>query len=96
MQTKTRMNVYFEPGLLKQVEALALRRNVSKSAVIDAAVASFLSEDSAERFEGFVQALGRRLARGDRFIKEVSRDIPAARATEAESTVGDNNDDDSV
>jgi hypothetical protein len=27
MQTKTRMNVYFEPGLLKQVEALALRRN---------------------------------------------------------------------
>ena len=46
MQTKTRMNVYFEPALLKQVEALALRRNVSKSAVIEAAVASFLSEDS--------------------------------------------------
>src|SRR5258705_7775882 len=51
MQTKTRMNVYFEPGLLKQVEALALRRNVSKSAVIEAAVASFLSDDSAERLE---------------------------------------------
>jgi predicted transcriptional regulator len=49
MPTKTRMNVYFEPELLKQVEALALRRNVSKSAVIEAAVASFLSEDSAER-----------------------------------------------
>src|SRR5260370_6083400 len=51
MPTKTRMNVYFEPALLKQVEALALRRNVSKSAVIEAAVASFLSEDSAERLE---------------------------------------------
>ena len=51
MQTKTRMNVYFEPALLKRVEALALRRNVSKSAVIEAAVASFLSEDSAERLE---------------------------------------------
>src|SRR5258705_9575504 len=51
MLTKTRMNVYFEPALLKQVEALALRRNVSKSAVIEAAVASFLSEDSAERLE---------------------------------------------
>src|SRR5258705_3785459 len=51
MQTKARMNVYFEPALLKQVEALALRRNVSKSAVIEAAVASFLSEDSAERLE---------------------------------------------
>src|SRR5882762_2861590 len=147
MQTKARMNVYFEPALLKQVEALALRRNVSKSAV-----ASFLSEDSAERleavfarrmdrlgrqidcmdqdlailgetvslfirfwltitpplpesaqasarakglerFEGFVQALGRRLAKGDRFIKEVSRDIPAAHATGADLNVADNNDD---
>ena len=43
-----------------------------------------------ERFEGFVQALSRRLARGDRFIREVSRDIQAAR--EASSNVGDNND----
>ena len=49
--------------------------------------------ETGERFEGFVQALGRRLARGDRFIKEVSRDIPAAPATEADSNVGDNNDD---
>jgi hypothetical protein len=32
MTTRTRMNVYFSPDLLKQVEALALRRNVSKSA----------------------------------------------------------------
>jgi len=39
-----------------------------------------------------VQALGRRLARGDRFIKEVSRDIPAVPATEADLNVGDDND----
>ena len=51
MQTKTRMNVYFEPELLKKVEALALRRRVSKSAVIEAAVASFLSADASERLE---------------------------------------------
>ena len=38
MQTNTRMNVYIEPPLHKQDEALALRRNVSKSAVIEAAV----------------------------------------------------------
>jgi len=135
MQTKTRMNVYFEPDLLKKVEALALRRNVSKSAVIEAAVASFLSADAserleavfarrmdklgrqvdgldedlailgetlslfirfwltvtpplpdsaqasarakgAERFDGFLQSLGRRLATGDRFLKELSRDMP--------------------
>ena len=134
MQTKTRMNVYFEPALLKQVEALALRRNVSKSAVIEAAVASFLSEDSAERleavfarrmdrlgrqidcmdedlailgetvslfirfwltitpplpndaqaaaqikgrerFEGFIETLGRRLQKGQSFLREIPDDI---------------------
>jgi hypothetical protein len=138
MQTKTRMNVYFEPDLLKKVEALALRRNVSKSAVIEAAVASFLSADAserleavfarrmdklgrqvdgldedlailgetlslfirfwltvtpplpdsaqasarakgAERFDGFLQSLGRRLATGDRFLKDLSRDIDSPR-----------------
>ncbi|WP_054309584.1 CopG family transcriptional regulator [Mesorhizobium sp. 1M-11] len=136
MTTRTRMNVYFAPDLLAQVEALALRRQVSKSAIIEAAVASFLSGDSAEkleaamsrrldklgrqidtldedlailgetvslfiriwlaatpplpesaqasarakgaeRFDGFMQSLGRRLATGDRFLKELSRDMPA-------------------
>ncbi|CUX21656.1 ribbon-helix-helix protein, CopG family [Agrobacterium tumefaciens] len=134
MTTRTRMNVYFDPALLKQVEALALRRNVSKSAVIEAAVASFMSGDTTERleaamsrrldklgrqfdmldediavlgetlslfvqfwltmtpplsdsakqsarikgnerFEGFMQTLGKRLATGDRFLKELSRDV---------------------
>lgn len=134
MVTRTRMNVYFDPELLKQVEALALRRQVSKSAIVEAAVASFLSGDSAEkleaamsrrldklgrqidgldedlavlgetvslfirfwltitpplpetaqsaarakgaeRFEGFMQTLGRRLATGDRFLKELSQDV---------------------
>jgi hypothetical protein len=146
MMTKARMNVYFEPDLLKKVEALALRRNVSKSAVIEAAVASFLSADAserleavfarrmdklgrqvegldedlailgetlslfirfwltvtpplpdsaqasarakgAERFDGFLQSLGRRLATGDRFLKELSRDIDAGR------NAGDTQDD---
>lgn len=138
MQTKTRMNVYFDPALLKKVEALATRRNISKSAIIEAAVASFLSADAserleaalsrrmdklgrqidvldedlailgetvslfirfwltvtppltesaqasarakgAERFEGFLQSLGRRLATGDRFLKELSRDVDSLR-----------------
>ena len=138
MQTKTRMNVYFDPDLLKKVEALALRRNISKSAVIEAAVASFLSADASERleavfarrmdrigrqidgldediaivgetlslfirfwltitpplpdsaqasarakgverFESFLQTLGRRLATGDRFLKELSRDVDMKR-----------------
>lgn len=134
MTARTRMNVYFDPDLLAQVEALALRRQVSKSAIIEAAVASFLSGDTsdrleaamsrrldkigrqidtldedlavlgetvslfvniwlgstpplpesaqaaarakgAERFARFLQTLGRRLATGDRFLKEVSRDV---------------------
>ena len=137
MTTRTRMNVYFDPTLLKQVEALALRRNISKSAIVEAAVASFLSGDTsekleaamsrrldrlgrqigtldedlavlgetvslfvniwlastpplpesaqasarakgAERFERFMQTLGKRLASGDRFLKELSRDVESA------------------
>ncbi len=136
MATRTRMNVYLDPELLKQVEMLALRRNVSKSAIVEASVAYFLSGDAAdrleaamsrrldrlgrqidgldedlavlgetlslfirfwltvtpplsesaqssarakgtERFDGFMQSLGRRLATGDRFLKELSRDMPA-------------------
>lgn len=137
MQTKTRMNVYFDPDLLKKVEALSLRRNVSKSAIIEAAVASFLSADAtgrleavfarrmdkigrqidgidedlaivaetlslfveywmtmtpplpesahasarakgAERFGKFLNTLGRKLATGDRFLRELSRDVPSS------------------
>jgi hypothetical protein len=140
MQPKMRMNAYFEPHLLAKVEALALRKHVSKSAVIEAAVASFLSEDSAdqreaaftrrldkldrrigeldedlailgetlslfvhfwltitpplpenaqassrakgkERFEHFLKALSRRIATGDRFLKELSREIDTEKAT---------------
>lgn len=138
MTTRTRMNVYFDPELLQQVEMLALRRNVSKSAIVEASVASFLSGDAAdrleaamsrrldrlgrqmdgldedlavlgetlslfvqfwltitppisdtwqssarakgvERFEGFIQTLGKRLATGDRFLKELSRDVDSLR-----------------
>lgn len=138
MAKRIRKNIYFDPALLSQVEALSLRRNVSQSAIVDAAVASFLSGDTsdrleaamsrrldkigreihaldedlavlgetlslfiriwlsstptlpesaqaaarakgAERFEGFMQSLGLRLATGDRFLKELSRDADSLR-----------------
>lgn len=122
---------------MPQIESLALRRKVSKSAIVEAAVMSYLSGDSAdqleaamsrrldklgrqidtldmdlavlgetvaqfihfwmtltpplsgtaqsaarakgaERFEGFMQNLGRRLATGDRFLKELSRDVDSS------------------
>src|SRR5258708_35527237 len=66
------MNVYFEPQLLKQVEAVARRPNVSKSAVIEAAVASFLSEDSAERLEA---VFARRMDRLGRQIDGMDQDL---------------------
>lgn len=134
MATRARLNLYFDPALMPQIETLALRRKVSKSAIVEAAVMSYLSGDSteqleaalsrrldklgrqidtldldlavlgetvaqfihfwlavtppltgaaqsaarakgAERFEGFMQNLGRRLATGDRFLKELSRDV---------------------
>lgn len=137
MTTRTRMNVYFDPALMPQIGALAHRRKLFKSAIVEAAVMSYLSGDAAdqleaamarrldklgrqfdgldmdlavlgetvaqfihfwltitpplsgaaqsaarakgaERFEGFMQTLGRRLATGDRFLKELSRDVGGA------------------
>ena len=33
-----------------------------------------------ERFEGFLQTLGRKLATGDRFLRDLSRDIDSRRS----------------
>ena len=134
---RDRMNVYFPPELLRQIADLADRKKLSRSAIVEAAVASFLSPDGAdkreaaftrrldrlsrqvqriernldvtaetlalfvrfwltttpavpeaqqaaaqakgrERFEGFVATLGRRLAKGTSFTREVSEDMPAS------------------
>lgn len=133
MSAKSRLSVYLEPDLLRELEAFAGQRGKSKSLVAEAAIASFLSPDAAERqeaaitrrldqhtraaerlernlgiaievlalfirfwlttapivpeagqaaarakgqerFEGFVAALGRRLAKGASFAREVSED----------------------
>ena len=72
MTTRTRMNVYFDPELLKQVEALSLRRQVSKSAIVEAAVASFLSGDTSDRLEA---AMSRRLDKLGREIHALDEDL---------------------
>jgi hypothetical protein len=131
---RDRMNVYFPPELLKQIAELADRKKLSRSAIVEAAVASFLSPDGGdrreaaftrrldrlsrqmqrlerdvgltaetlalfirfwltitpplpndaqaaaqlkgrERFEGFVEALGRRLQKGQNFLREIPEDI---------------------
>ncbi|MGB3165720.1 MAG: CopG family transcriptional regulator [Alteraurantiacibacter sp.] len=131
---KDRLNVYFDAALSMELDALAARRKVSKSQIVEAALAAFLSPDAAdqreaaivrrldrltraierlerdqtiaaealalfvkfwltttpplpdamrdaanakgrERYEGFVDALGRRLAKGKTLTKEVSQDV---------------------
>ena len=47
---KDRLNVYFDPALSSELEALAARRKVSKSQIVEAALAAFLSPDGADHF----------------------------------------------
>jgi len=138
---KARLSVYLDPDTDRALQAFAEKRGKSKSLVAEAAIASFLSPDAAERqeaaitrrldqhtraaerlernlgisiemlalfvrfwltttpavpetgqaaaqakgrerYEGFVAALGRRLAKGASFTREVSMDIPAAAHSE--------------
>ncbi len=67
---RTRLNVYFPPSLAKQVDELAVRRRISRSAIIEAAVASYLSPDGADRLEA---AFARRLDRLSRQVQRLER-----------------------
>ena len=69
---KTRLNVYFDPALSAELEALAARRKVSKSQIVDAALAAFLSPDGADQREA---AITRRLDRLTRAIERLERDM---------------------
>jgi hypothetical protein len=64
------MNVYLPPELLQQVADLAARKKLSQSAIMEAAVASFLSPDGADRLEA---AFSRRLDRLTRQIQRLER-----------------------
>ena len=131
---RNRLNIYFSPELLRQIADLASRKKLSQSAIIQAAVTSFLSPDGADRceaaftrrldlltrqiqrlernagvtmetlamfvrflltvtpplppddqaalqakgqqrYEGFVEALGRRLQKGQSFLNEIPDDV---------------------
>jgi hypothetical protein len=70
---RDRMNVYFPPELLKQIADLADRKGLSRSAiVVEAAVASFLSPDGADRMEA---AFTRRLDRLSRQVQRLERNL---------------------
>ncbi|WOH80626.1 CopG family transcriptional regulator [Bradyrhizobium sp. BEA-2-5] len=69
---RDRMNVYFPPELLKQISDLADRKKLSRSAIVEAAVASFLSPDGEDRREA---AFARRLDRLSRQMQRLERDV---------------------
>ncbi len=69
---RDRMNVYFPPEMLKQIADLADRKKLSRSAIVEAAVASFLSPDGADRREA---AFTRRLDRLSRQVQRMERDV---------------------
>ncbi|MBX7482012.1 CopG family transcriptional regulator [Qipengyuania qiaonensis] len=68
---RTRLNVYFPPALAKQVSELALRKRISRSALIEAAVTSYMSPDGTDRLEA---AFARRLDRLSRQVQRLERD----------------------
>ena len=69
---RDRMNVYFPPEMLKQIADLADRKKLSRSAIVEAAVASFLSPDGADKREA---AFTRRLDRMSRQLQRLERDL---------------------
>jgi hypothetical protein len=67
------MNVYFPPELLQQISDLADRKGLSRSAIVEAAVGSFLSPDGSERLEAaFTRRLDRLSRQNQRFERNVS------------------------
>jgi hypothetical protein len=69
---RDRMNVYFPPEMLRQIADLADRKKLSRSAIVEAAVASFLSPDGADKREA---AFARRLDRLSRQVQRLERNL---------------------
>lgn len=69
---RTRMNVYLAPELMRRIADLSDRKGLSRSAIIEAAVASYLSPDGSDRMEA---AVTRRLDRLTRQVQRLERDV---------------------
>jgi hypothetical protein len=69
---KQRLSVYVEPAILKSLAEYAAQRDHSLSLVAEAAIASFLSPDAAERQEAVTT---KRLDQIDRRMTRMERDL---------------------
>lgn len=69
--SRTRLNLFIEPEHAKRLDELATMKGLSKSSIIAAALASFLSPDSGDQREA---AIAKRLDRLSRQIDKLERD----------------------
>jgi hypothetical protein len=69
---KQRVSVYLEPDVMKALADFSARRGQSRSLVAEAAIASFLSPDAAERQEAVT---AKRLDQLDRRMTRMERDL---------------------
>lgn len=69
---KQRLSIYLDPDIMASLVDYAARRDHSRSLVAEAAIASFLSPDAAERQEA---ATTKRLDQIDRRMLRLERDI---------------------
>lgn len=75
---KKRLSAYLDPDVMNALADYAARRDISLSLIAEAAIASFLSPDAAERKEA---AVTRRLDQIDRRVQRVERDVGIATET---------------
>lgn len=69
---KQRLSVYLDPDVMKALATYAARRDQSRSLIAEAAIASFLSPEAAERQEA---ATTKRLDQLDRRMTRMERDL---------------------
>lgn len=72
---KIRLSVYLDPDVMKPLASYAARRDQSRSLIAEAAIASFLSPDAAERQEATTT---KRLDQLDRRMHRLERDLGIA------------------
>jgi hypothetical protein len=72
---KQRLSVYLDPDVMKNLADYSARRDHSRSLIAEAAIATFLSPDAAERQEA---ATTRRLDQLDRRMARMERDLGIA------------------
>ena len=69
--SRTRLNLFIEPEHAKRLDELAAMKGLSKSSIIAAALASFISPDSGDKREA---AIAKRLDRLSRQLDKLERD----------------------